>query len=207
MHAGIGSRYADRRFACQITALAGMVLQNFDGLDFNTILPGLGIPSDIAIVADPVSVGLSARVRHDSLLVMCLSIVSSRTGKLRSPMHSALAMPMGGHRGQSLCTQMFEALLQHPANWDMAQLKSRVASIGGDGALTGGGSAHRHRSSAAAEKFWHQLHPASEDVDIVDCVFWDAFHRADIAGGCLLARFHDQVTLNFISRATDPSTQ
>ena len=190
MHADIGVRLADRRFACQITALASMVMQSLDGLDFNTVLPGLGIPSDIAVLADPVSIGVSARARHDVLLVMCLSIVSPRTGRLRSPMLSGLAMPMGGHSGESICKQMFEATLHHPAHWGVNELKSRVASVGGDGGLTSGGPNSRHGSTAAAEQFWHQLHPAAEEETTVDCVFWDAFHRADIAGCSGSARFH-----------------
>ena len=67
--ASIGTWYRGWRFVQETTALASMVLQQFDAFDFNSPLPGLGIPSDFAILADPVSLGMEVRARHDVLLV------------------------------------------------------------------------------------------------------------------------------------------
>ena len=48
--ASIGTWYRGWRFVQEATALASMVLQQFDAFDFNSPLPGLGIPSDFAIL-------------------------------------------------------------------------------------------------------------------------------------------------------------
>ena len=55
--ASIGTWYRGWRFVQEATALAIMVLQQFDALGFSSPLPGSGTPSDSAILADPVSLG------------------------------------------------------------------------------------------------------------------------------------------------------
>ena len=175
--ANVGVRYADRRFSEQALAMASLVLQQLDAYHFNDIFGGLGIPSDFSVLADPVSIGLTAQPHHDVLLVVCLSIASSTNGVLYSPMFSAIAMPFSGHSGNALVLQLFEALSSHAAAWGKQLLRARVASVCGDGGLTSGGPEHRHSSTAAAEKFWKELHGGLSPV----CTFWDSFHRCDVA--------------------------
>ena len=113
--ASIGTWYRGWRFVQEATALASMVLQQFDAFDFNSPLPGLGIPSDFAILADPVSLGMEVRARHDVLLAMCLCLSSRHDGRLYTPMLSAPAMPLGSHGGNAMVALMLQTLEAHPA--------------------------------------------------------------------------------------------
>ena len=173
-----GPRYMSPTFAYEVAALASMVLRELDALDFNQRLPGLDIPSDFGILGDPVSMGESILCRSDVLLVLCLSLVSARNGRLYNPMHSARAMPIGSHAGHAMADLFLEALLDHPAAWGLFSLRARAAVVGGDGGLCLGGPDHRHGSPAAAEKLWRLIHP---DPEAPMCTSWDPFHRTDIA--------------------------
>ena len=94
--AKVGSQYATPDFAMQVTAVGAMVMAQMDAHDFADDLPGLGIPSDFAVLADPVSIGASMKSRHGDLLVMCLAIVSARAGGVYFPMHSAEVVGISG---------------------------------------------------------------------------------------------------------------
>ena len=115
----------------------------------------------MALLADPVSLGVSARPRHDTLNVLCLCLASNWTGRMYTLMHSAPAMPIGGHAGESLASLMIASMASHPAGWSLKVLRSRMAVVCGDGALCEGGPDHRHSSTSAAEKFWRTLYPTA----------------------------------------------
>ena len=122
----------------------------------------------------------SVSQRHDSLLVMCLCIVSQHTGGLYSPMHSAPAMPFGGHSGEEMASLMLESLATHAACWGLHSLRARNSSVSEDGGLCVGGPEHRHQSSAAAEKYWRRTHdkPAvvylgHDPVQAPTCTVWN----------------------------------
>ncbi len=188
-YAMVGTKYCDRRFVTEVIALSSLVLRQLDAYDYSQPLPGLGIPSDFAILADPVSIGLSVRARHDVLLVMCLCLVSRHTGTLYSPMFAAPPMPFGSHSGHEMAVLMLQALADHPAGWGLHALRSRCSSLCGDGGLCIGGPEHRHHSSDAVGKMWRMIHsdpvvayPDGPPVSPPECCVWDPFHRADNAG-------------------------
>jgi len=206
----VGSKYCDRRFATEIIALASLVLRQLDAYDWNQPLPGLGIPSDFAILADPVSLGVSVRARHDVLLVTCICLASRRTGTLYSPMFAAPAMPFGSHGGDTMASLMLETFTQHPAGWGLHVLRSRCSSLCGDGALCIGGPEHRHKSSDAVGKFWRKIHadpivayPNGPHVNAPECCCWDPFHRADNAGWRAIKAVPDAVKVFDISKQLD----
>lgn len=175
--------YFSKQFASQAAAIASMCLAALDGEEFNRILPGLNMPSDFAVVADAVSIGSSMFSRHGDLQVCCLSLISPHSGQIWQPMHSGHLVPIGGKGGAIQARALCEALAQHPARWGMAELRSRLACVGGDGALTLGGPDHRHQSPGVAEHLWTLVHPqAGEEGDATPmCTSWDPFHRVDIA--------------------------
>ncbi len=185
----VGSRYASRHFAVEVAAMASMVLQQLDSHDFNAVLPGLGIPSDFPLLADPVSMGDTIMSRHDVLLIVALALTSARTGRVYNPMHSGRAVPVGSHSGAAMATLLLEALAQHPACWSIHVLRARCACIGGDGGLVLGGPDHRHQSAAVAERLWRWLH---EEATAPMCTTWDPFHRVDIAVWWAVRR-HDRI--------------
>ena len=198
--ANMGHKYASRHFASEVAAMASMVIQQLDAFDFNMPLPGLGIPSDFAVLADPVSMGDSILARHDVLLIMCLALVSARIGTVYNPMHSGHAMPIGSHGGVAMAKLMLAVLEQHPASWGSYALCARLACVGGDGGLCLGGKDHRHQSAAAAERLWKSVHC---DDAAPTCTSWDPFHRTDIAVWRAIRR-HDAVMELFdVSKETD----
>jgi hypothetical protein len=175
----VGSKYASRHFAVEAAAMASMVVQQLDSHDFNAVLPGLGIPSDFAVLADPVSMGDSIVSRHDILLIICLALASAQSGRVYNPMHSGRAMPVGSHGGAAMAGLLLRALAEHPASWSIYVLRARCACIGGDGGLVLGGPDHRHQSAAVAEHLWRLVHEDTEAGPT--CTTWDPFHRVDIA--------------------------
>ena len=153
----LGLQLGSRRWATEVAAIAAMCLQEQNAADFNEPLAGLGIPSDFAVLADPVAIGDSVMARHGDLLVVCLAMVSARNGAIRMPMHSAYCLPIGGHTGEGLSQALLIALEKHPASWDVRMCRRRLSCIGGDGGLVMGGPDARHRSSGAAERAWRTL--------------------------------------------------
>eukprot|EP00439_Symbiodinium_sp_Y106_P058011 s4012_g8.t1 len=76
-----------------------------------------------------------------------------------------------------MCAVALEAFEQHAGQYGREQLRSRLALVGGDGAVCAGGEDARHASSGAAELIFEAVHehhaPPMTD--------WDAFHRDDLA--------------------------
>jgi len=179
----VGELYADRHFMPDCTIMASMIIKGLIAYDINQLLPGLGVRSAFALGADPVAIGKSATVRHDELLVICVTVVSPVTGRLSTHLFSARAMGIGDHRGDALVALLLHHLHEHPAGLTIAELRARCASFAGDGAMTYGGPGHRHRSGASADKCWRRLHPGADGVEpvLITCTTWDAFHRIDIA--------------------------
>jgi len=175
--AQVPNAYMTRDFCLEAVGLGALCLLECDAIDFNTVLPGLGIPSDFSLVADPVAVAPGMFTRHGELLVTCVGLVSARLGTVYQPLHSAYALGIGGHTGAALADAMLAALFQHPAAWDTQQVRARLACVGGDGVLTVGGPEARHNSPGAAELLWRKMHPAAAAT----CTTWDPFHRIDIA--------------------------
>ena len=181
------------KFQSEVAGLAAMVLAHMDAMDYDEPLPGLGIPSDFCMLADPVSIGEGKISRHGDLLVICLAMVSARTGRLYNPMLAAPQMKIGEHGGDKLADAMLQACLDHPAHWSTEDLRKRMSGVGGDGALCVGGPNARHKSSGAAEKIWNLVHNGGGGAAaapalacpphsvIPTCTSWDPFHRADVA--------------------------
>ena len=177
--AQVGHRYQDRKFAARVVQMAGLVLRQLDAHDWQSRLPGIGIASDFAVLADPVTMGMSCRTDHDVLNVMCLCVVGCG-GQVYCPFFAAPAMPFGSHGGREMCKLMVQTLEEHPAVFGRGVLRRRLSSVCGDGALTLGGPDHRHSSTKAAELLWRTVH-AELQGQVPDMTSWDAFHRVDVA--------------------------
>ena len=182
-------------FSRVVVAFASVVVSQLDADDFNSDLPGLGIPSDFAILADPVSLGVGVQGRHDTLCVICLCIISRWTGRPYTPMLSSPAMAIGAHGGDEMKELLLWSLRTHPAKFTERILRARCSAVSGDGQLCQGGPDARHRSSKAAEKLWYTLYPDAspagppceaacpplEAACPAVCTVWDPFHRVDNA--------------------------
>ena len=169
------ARCQTRHFLRDVEHLAGRIIEYLDAADLHTPLGALGIPSDFGMLMDPVTIGTNKFARHETVLMLCLSVVSPHTHKIHTPMFGGESMGLGGHTGEAQVSLTAEMLEKHPAGLGKRALQARLSIVGGDGAVTEGGPEHRHKSSKAAEKMWLRLHPHAEILSTQ----WDLFHRAD----------------------------
>ena len=195
--ANVGEYMHSRHFAREAEHLAVVVLKHMDAADITAILPGIGIMSDFGLLLDPVSIGRSAFARHDTLLMMCLSLVSSHTGRIYTPMIGGPTMRLGDHGGESMSQLALQALRAPPAKLEELRLSASLAVVSGDGQVVAGGPNHRHQSSQAAERLWQRVHADVFEEDADDaplaslasaraiavpsrgklvCTSWDPFH-------------------------------
>ncbi len=82
----VGDKCHSRHFTRDVECIASLLLAQLDAVDIQTNLPGLGIPSDFGILLDPVSIGPDKFARHDTTLMLCISIVSGHTQRIYTPM-------------------------------------------------------------------------------------------------------------------------
>lgn len=97
----VGDRFHSRHFLRECIHVAALTLQTLDAIDIHRPCEGLGIPSDLSIVMDPVSIG-GGFPRHDTVLVMCLFMISAGTSKGYVPLLDAPTLPLGGHGGREM---------------------------------------------------------------------------------------------------------
>ena len=158
----VGTALHGRRFFQEVVHSSSLVLKQLEALMWDAPLKSTGVPSDFALVIDPVSLGTGFTARHDTVLMMNLNIVHSGTGCLTTPMIGAPTLGAGDHGGDGLKSLCLCTMAEHPAMFDAATLQKRLSLIGGDGGIVRGGPHHRHKSTAAAEKLWR--HPQRLDA-------------------------------------------
>ncbi|CAE7600327.1 unnamed protein product [Symbiodinium sp. CCMP2592] len=182
-----GAMCHSRKFCVEVEYLTNQVLHMMNANDWCSVLGGLGIESDFAVMADPVSLGkCSAFPRNETVLVANLTIVSAEDGSLVTPMLDYRTLGIGCHSGSETTRQLLEMLSQHPSMLDLPILKARLAMIDGDGQIVKGGAQARHSSGGAAELLWQRVHPEAEPDSLVVCTRWDDFHRRVGATGASL---------------------
>lgn len=154
-----------------------MVARALDACEWSAPLGGLGIPTDLGLAVDGISLGFGKVARHDSVIAIIVALVSRVDGTLNTPLAAAPTVPLGGHSGEQLCQLVLQALRTHPARWNEQVLRARLALIAGDGAIVQGGERSRHSSTNAAKKMFEAIFGFGSDP----WVEWDAFHRCDLA--------------------------
>lgn len=81
----VGQKYHTRAFYQDVEFLAARAVQEMDSADAALSLPGLGIPSDFAVLLDGVPVGgTSCYSRHGNVTVVCVTSASPFTCHLFS---------------------------------------------------------------------------------------------------------------------------
>ena len=166
------------KFPQQVECVAAHVVQGLDGMVVNQVLPGLGIPSDIVVAADPFALGVSVAPRYDEMMLVVLFMASPSTGRQAFLMLDGEAMPIGAKSQEAQTQLLLDMLSRHPI-W------SRVGSAQGQSSVflrrwgvVEGRPHHRHSSSGALEALWDRLHGPGTGVRSVT---WDLFHRVDVA--------------------------
>ena len=110
-----GDKSHTRKFAVEAQHVGANLLRLLDAQDINRMLPGLGIPSDLAIVFDPVSLGSGMFTKHGSVLMLAVALVSAETLGLYAPMVDAPVMGLESHTGPALRDRALQALGDHVA--------------------------------------------------------------------------------------------
>ena len=146
------------------------------GHALESILPGIGIVSDITLMWDGVSIGATSFSRYETLCVTGGNFVDYETGALRPRLLAApsLSLKHGGRGQVDLLRRELKSM-----HLGTAALRSRLVVLGADGAGTRGGEDARHQSTGAAEILWEAVFPGGDPQEMG--TRWDLFHRLDIA--------------------------
>ena len=164
----VGHKFHTDTFRREVQHLAFQSCQMRDRLDSQQVLPGLGIPTDFAILFDGVPVGGTELYgRHGSVQVICTSGVSCYSGKLHARFIT-WAMSSSGHAGSATAQNILDALAADP-DISVETLQRRLTCIGGDGAVVRGGAGRRKPGTQAADIMWFKIFPARvpDDADVL----------------------------------------
>ena len=156
--------------------LAAECCRELDGSDLSALIPALGIPPDLSLIWDGVSIGGTMWSRGETMCIIGVGFCES-SGHIQ---HRLLATPSENLQktGLAQVDLVLGSLRSHPAKLSQAVLRSRLSVIGGDGAVCIGGAEHWHQSTSAAEKLWSAV---VSDAPDTPCTEWDLFHRMDAA--------------------------
>lgn len=170
----VGDKFHSPEFFRLTEYLACRCVKALDTLELQAALPALGVPSHFSLMWDGVNLGATSFARHESLEVVAISFVN-QTGQLHARL---LAAPSSGldRSGQAIAELIKNTLQVHEAGINTEVCKSRLASLGGDGAVTRGGPKAKHSSTSAAEKLWTLLGRTDQPS-----IHWDPYHRDEAA--------------------------
>ena len=180
----VGDKLLSRHFVAEVEMLAATAARVETASKLNTLSPSLGVPSDLALIWDGVSIGARNFSRNETLYLV--GAVFMDWSRAAAPPEEAtptlttssfLVGPSAGqqHRGQDQATLMLKHLAEHPAALSQKVLQSRLAVVGSDGAATKGGPDSIHSSTKGSELLWDAVYPGL--APICD---WDLFHRIDL---------------------------
>ena len=166
----VGQKYHSVEFVKDVEYLAARRIEAMDAEDLETFLPGLGIRSSVAIIADGVSPGNNGKyARNGTVQVICIAFVSPHSHRLCTRFISA-PETVGGHDGAALCDDVITALTNHPLRLRRRRLAQGVlALVSGDGAFCKGGPARTQQnghgpSTGAAEQIWLKIYPQRQNL-------------------------------------------
>lgn len=159
----VGQKYHTRAFYQDVEFLAARAVREMDSADAALSLPGLGIPSDFAVLLDGVPVGGTRSFgRHGSVTVVCVTAASPFTCHLFSRL-AAWCVLDAGHSGVEMADAVLGALAAPPVSLTSSVLRSRLTLVGGDGAVAMGGPERPNPGTGAAEHIWASTHVGVHD--------------------------------------------
>ena len=174
----VGQRYHSAHFAEECESLAMHLVRHCTLARLRQELPGLGIPTDYALVWDGVSIGAKQFARNETLLLLGCRGSHAGTGRAVYSLLAAPALPMR-HTGAAKVQLIFDSLADLPAGGiSLRDLRRSFVIGGGDGAEVRGGERARHKSTNTAGKLFTTVHGDAG----IELAFWDLFHRDEIAG-------------------------
>ena len=173
----LGSKYDHHSFLTLVEHLAVVCCRELTGRSLMELVPSLGIPSDLSLVWDGVSIGGTMWSRGETLCVIGVGCCDT-AGHIH---HLLVSSPSENLQkaGESQVELVLRSLRDHPARLSAAMLRRRLSVVGGDGAVCAGGPEARHASTGAAEKLWSRVNDGNPLN--IPCTEWDLFHRVDAA--------------------------
>jgi hypothetical protein len=131
----VGHKYHSEQFAVSTENLARNAVSALTKDELERPLAALGIPSDISIVFDGVSIGATQFSHHETLLVIGATFSCSQTGSIRARLLTAHSMGIS-HAGVAIRDTLFQDLAEPPLNCNRAWSRARIAVRGGRGGST-----------------------------------------------------------------------
>ena len=181
-----GCKYHSRDFLVLVERVLARGVQRVKAQALHAIMPGLGIPSDISVVFDGVSIGSSTVFcTQETLLPIGVTFMPLELWDVASDGLVLVDLPsMGGsHQGKHQKELVLRSLGSHPWGLTITLLHPRLAAVGGDGAVVRAGPEACHKSSGAADMIWQEIFPDAA----CHCVEWDFFHRQNVCGNRALS--------------------
>jgi len=173
----LGTKYSHHGFMELVEHSAVVCCRHLTAVALSRPCVGLGIPSDLSLVWDGVAIGGALWSRAETLCIVGVGFCDE-AGRIQ---HRLLATPSENlqRAGSQQMELVLRSLQVHLARLSRALLRQRLAIVGGDGAVCGGGAGARHSSTQAAERLWEAAFGA--EGTRVSCCEWDLFHRVDAA--------------------------
>ena len=174
----VGQRFCSKAVVPVVERVAWEAARTLRSAALARELPGLGIPSDLSLIWDGVSIGATSFSRQETLMLIGCTSVQPDSGAIEPHLVAAPSISLN-HSGEGQVELLLRELGRDPWSLDRHALRRRLAVLAADGAGVQGGEDARHSSTGAGEKLWHLVFPDSPQQAIG--AEWDAFHRLDIA--------------------------
>ena len=180
----LGEKHRSHHFVGVVERQCVAALNALTAQSMNQLVPSLGIPADLVLLFDGVSIGARQFSRYESLLLVGVVFLEGVGGEWSDAPH-LLAAPSSGqkHTGEEQAELILQGLSDHPAHLTPGSLAARLGLVGSDGAACAGGEDSIHSGNKAAEILWARVHPGpmSSSLRTAAATEWDLFHRIDRA--------------------------
>ncbi len=174
--AAMGQRYHSAGFCKTAISIAAEIIDELQADFHKAVLPSLGIPADLEITGDGVSIQKtkSCPWGHRSVVFIGTARTHHITGKT-----VAACLDVTNHgsdwRGPATSRLYMQKLAAAPFDLGSDELTARCAAFPGDGAYCKGGPSSQHNSSDVGGTIFRSLMRADRSV-------WDLMHRLHSAG-------------------------
>jgi len=193
----MGTRhFVERTEGHWVTALRTFIAQSLERL-----VPSMGIPADLVIVYDGVSIGARMFSQNESMMLIGVVVLQPTEDGSWSEAAHLLAAPSAGqmHTGPEQAELILQSLADHPAQLTTSKLRARLGLVGSDGAACAGGEHALHLSTKASEKIWASVHPQAAPLG--NATEWDLLHRLDRAAAHAIGHTPAAVGIFDVARA------
>ena len=181
----LGKKYRSHHFVELVEEHCVAALRALTAQSLDQLMPSMGIPADLVLLFDGVSIGARMFSRYESMLLIGVVVMEETSPGQWSEVPHLLAAPSAGqmHTGPEQAELIMQSLADHPAHLQQAKLSSRLGLTGSDGAACAGGEDRIHNGTRAAEITWETVHPRADPSSppAASATEWDLFHRLDRA--------------------------